>query len=427
MHLLFDCTYTRLATGSVGITRTVRELARPFLAMRGDGFDVSLVAWSPQGYRLLPDNALDGQDKPALSISDTGIMRILNLVSNRKLRAVLVQLLPLWMQHGIWRFVSGLTYGNAAANFPLVLPAPNQILFSGDASWSYDASGVLMQARAKGMRTVTAIMDLIPINRPEFCVPLFTVVFERWLNQVLAFSDALVGISQATCDEVKDYCARHQLQCPPIAPFRLGSSPLQDRDGDNRVRRQFVPPGAEHETFLVVGSIEPRKNHGYILDAFEAVWAAYPRARLIIVGRIADGTETTVSRILGHPRLGRELQFITDCSDAELDALYRTTRALVFASSAEGFGLPLVEARQRGCWVLASDLPAFRELVDEGVRLFHNDQPKYLAAAVLQMLEEHLPTPPKMSVFGWDDSAKVLLARIGELLAAVPTKKIVTR
>lgn len=425
MHFLIDCTYTRLATGSVGITRTVRELARQFIAMRGDGFTVTLVAWSPQGFRLLPDDALDGRDKQVQRVADTGIRRILNLASNRTLRAMLIKLLPLFAQRSIWRLVSQLTYGKAAAMYPLLRPAPDQLFFSCDASWSYDSSGALMQARARGMRVVTAIMDLIPVNRPEFCVPMITVIFERWLIEVLASSDALVGISQATCDEVKDYCARHQLRCPPIAPFRLGSSPLHARDGiAGGARRSFVPPGAEGETFLVVGSIEPRKNHGYILNAFEVVWATHPQARLIIVGRIADGTQDTVARIHSHPRFGAELQLITDCNDAELDTLYRSTRALIFASSAEGFGLPLVEARQRGCWVLASDIPAFRELVDEGVRLFQNDRPDQLVSAIVRMLDEHAPSPPPMSRFGWDDSARELLAKIGKLLEAVPAKAI---
>lgn len=418
MHLLFDCTYTRLASGSVGITRTVRELAHQFLAMRGAGFDVSLVAWSPQGFRLLPDGALDERAAPAPDAPDAAIMRVLRLVGNPKLRAMVVTALPLQLQRSIWRLVSQHTYGNAAAAFPLVRPAPDQVFLSCDAAWSYDAPGALTQARAQGVRVVTGIMDLIPVNRPEFCLPLFTTVFGRWLNEVLASSDALVCISRATCDEVAEYCRQNRLRCPPMAPFRLGSSPLLDSTGgDASAPRRFIPPGTEHETFLVVGSVEPRKNHGYILDAFDAVWTTHPQARLIIVGRIADGTQATVNRMHSHPRLGNQLQFITDCNDAELDALYRTTRALIFASGAEGFGLPLVEARQRGCRVLASDIPALREIADAGVELFSLASSQALADIVVALLNtDDTEAPPPMPSFGWHDSAMELLDAVRRLL-----------
>ena len=107
------------------------------------------------------------------------------------------------------------------------------------------------------------------------------------------------------------------------------------------------------------------------------------------------------------------LSLFTDCSDGELDFLYRRARALVFPSHAEGFGLPLVEARQRGCAVLASRIPVFEEQADAGVRLFSPES----AVELAELMLGDLPSgQPAMAAFSWGDSSRQFLDRLAELL-----------
>src|SRR5690606_20966063 len=64
---------------------------------------------------------------------------------------------------------------------------------------------------------------------------------------------------------------------------------------------------ARESVYLAVSTIEPRKNHEYLLDAFELAWAAGSDARLCIIGRIGWKREELVRRIRGHAEFGRRL------------------------------------------------------------------------------------------------------------------------
>jgi len=114
--------------------------------------------------------------------------------------------------------------------------------------------------------------------------------------------------------------------------------------------------------FIVVGSLEPRKNHTKILDAFELLWAKNVSIRLAIVGAFGWKSEELLKRILSHPLLGTKLFLIRDASDRDLVALYKSTAGLIVASLAEGFGLPIIEAQKHGANVICSDIPVFREI-----------------------------------------------------------------
>ena len=80
--------------------------------------------------------------------------------------------------------------------------------------------------------------------------------------------------------------------------------------------------------FIVVGSIEPRKNHAFILDAFERIWRAGESASLVVIGHHGWKSEAILDRIANHPELGRQLFLIRDASDTELDYVYRNASAL---------------------------------------------------------------------------------------------------
>ncbi|MEM8119924.1 glycosyltransferase, partial [Morganella morganii] len=101
---------------------------------------------------------------------------------------------------------------------------------------------------------------------------------------------------------------------------------------------------AKAPVFLMVSTIEPRKNHGYLLDAFERAWAQGSQARLCIAGRIGWKCEALVERVRQHPELNKRLFMFNDLSDKSLEYAYSHAASLVFPSYVEGFGLPLVEA-----------------------------------------------------------------------------------
>jgi glycosyltransferase involved in cell wall biosynthesis len=141
--------------------------------------------------------------------------------------------------------------------------------------------------------------------------------------------------------------------------------------------------------------------------------------RLVVMGRPHADCRDLIARIKSHPEQGRRLLAVFDASDEELAAAYGVCRALVLPSLAEGFGLPLVEARTRGCPVIASNLPSFAELADAGVQLFEPDD----GDALQVLLAEHAATNLRcttqpMRPFTWQDSAMQCLERISGLVQA---------
>ena len=127
-----------------------------------------------------------------------------------------------------------------------------------------------------------------------------------------------------------------------------------------------------------MGTLEPRKNHAMLLDAFERVWRTHPQSRLVIVGRFGWMCNDLVKRILHHAQYARSLFLFTNLSDAELAYCYEHATAFVFPSHAEGFGLPIVEALQHGLPVMASDIPIHREVVSDFCAYFDQHDPEEL-------------------------------------------------
>ena len=115
-------------------------------------------------------------------------------------------------------------------------------------------------------------------------------------------------------------------------------------------------------TFVMVGTVEPRKGHALVLDAFERLWSEGVDADLVIVGRHGWMSDSLAARLKTHPQAGKRLSWLEQASDEYLEKIYDVSVALIAASAAEGFGLPLVEASQRGLPVIARDIPVFREV-----------------------------------------------------------------
>jgi glycosyltransferase involved in cell wall biosynthesis len=191
----------------------------------------------------------------------------------------------------------------------------------------------------------------------------------------------------------------------------LASQGLPDHAGDVLDHMRSM------RSVLMVGTIEPRKCHAQVLDAFEQLWSAGVDAMLVICGRPGWMMETLIERLRTHPANGKRLLWIEDASDEYLDAIYGAATVMLLASRGEGFGLPLVEAAQRGLPVIARDLPVFREVAGEHAHYFSDDSAEGLAASLRTWLDLHArgehPRSGGMRWLTWAQSA----ARLRRILA----------
>ena len=139
-------------------------------------------------------------------------------------------------------------------------------------------------------------------------------------------------------------------------------------------------------TILFVGTLEPRKNIGALLDAYETLLTRMPALpRLVLAGQATADAEPWLARLAAPPLAGRAVH-LGYVADAAQEQLYADARVLVLPSLDEGFGLPALAAMSAGVPVIASRRGALPEVVATGGILFDPEQPGALAAALERVI-----------------------------------------
>jgi len=287
-----------------------------------------------------------------------------------------------------------------------------------DASWGTKIWPAVRQAKQRGATVGVVIHDLIPVHYPQFFHPKLPSMFRKWLDQTVEHADFFVGVSQTTIHNVQQYVQSHGVHGKwtddRFSSFSLGADlPIDDCivPAQESVRSFF---SGTKDPYLLVATIEPRKNHTYLLDAFDRVWKESPETKLCIVGKIGWQCDQVVSRIREHPQYGKSLMMFNDLSDADLRFCYRHAKALVFPSFAEGFGLPIVESLNHGLPVLASDTPIHREVGKELCQYFDLDDANSLVAKIreTEQADHHakLQRTPYPTLT-WEESCRDLLTK----------------
>ncbi|MCA9120100.1 MAG: glycosyltransferase family 4 protein [Planctomycetaceae bacterium] len=287
-----------------------------------------------------------------------------------------------------------------------------------DATYGKGIWRAVRKAKECGVTVGVVVYDLIPINYPQFFPAKHPAKFREWLHGALEHADFLLGISRTTVHDVQDYILQatgHGLwSCNRIDSFGLGADfPRAERNAIVRdAVHAFFKDGPA--PYLLVCTIEPRKNHSYLLDAFERIWKDSPNTKLCIVGKIGWRCDSVVARIRQHPQFGKSLMMFTNLRDAELQFCYRNAGAFIFPSIVEGFGLPIVEALGYGLTVLASNTRIHREVGREHCQYFELDDPTSLVTLIRKLERETLQDSPQTKpyrVVSWQESCRELLAK----------------
>lgn len=282
------------------------------------------------------------------------------------------------------------------------------------------------QLRMQGVRTAFVVYDLLPINLPNAFFQGADAHHHQWLSVVME-SDGAICISKAVAAELDAWSVAH---IPPrnrtcrILSFHLGANIRASRPSLG------LPDGAQivlselslRPTFLMVGTIEPRKCHHQALAAFELLWKDYVDVNLVIVGKHGWLMEKLVSQLANHEELGKHLFWLDGVSDEYLERIYATSDCLIAASENEGFGLPLIEAAQHGLPVLARDIPVFREVGSEHITYFTGFEPRHIQDSVIEWIENsarnEVPLSNMTPWLTWSESVKQLTEALNKMESA---------
>lgn len=209
-----------------------------------------------------------------------------------------------------------------------------------------------------GVRPVFVVHDLIPITHPEYSRPGEAEKHIQRIDQMLSLASGVVANSLATLDDLSTYAKKSAKPLPPstIGLLAPGMQPLV--------------PGARPIAapyFVMLSTIEPRKNHVMILQIWRRLIETYgdQAPRLIVIGQRGWECENVIDLLERCIQLKGYVTELSRCSDQELVTYLHHSQALLFPSFVEGYGMPLVEALALGTPVIASDLSVFREIADD--------------------------------------------------------------
>jgi glycosyltransferase involved in cell wall biosynthesis len=266
----------------------------------------------------------------------------------------------------------------------------------------------LLAARASGLRVAVVVHDIIPVLNPEwFPRESGDVGFAAWLSCVLDVADVLVVNSKATADQTMAFVDQHRPRRSDS--LHLAALPWGWDLGSPPPPASTQPRDVDH--LLMVGTVEPRKGHAEVLDAFEALWAEGSGMRLTVVGRRGWLVDDVVRRMERLDRTGGPFRWVEGGTDAELESLYARCTAVLMASYAEGFGLPVVEAALRGCHAVVRDIPVLREVAGSNATYIAADGSD-LRAVIKQLSARaragRLPVKSTAHVRSWADVAREL-------------------
>jgi glycosyltransferase involved in cell wall biosynthesis len=243
---------------------------------------------------------------------------------------------------------------------------------------------------------VVTVHDAAPLLFPDA----FPKRSRRWHEMALQATarraDLVITVSQAAADEI---VAHTPIPADRIRVVANGVAPLEI-DPDERRARARARGLEDREFVLWVGSLEPRKGVGTLVAAMAERKRRHPDDDTLLV---LAGFEGWLNADLIDPAdrqaLGPALRQLGRLDERELWGLYGSATLFAFPSRHEGFGVPVIEAMSQGVPVVASDIPAVREVAGGAARLVGPEDVKGWADALDELLD-HVPERRRLAELG---------------------------
>ena len=229
-------------------------------------------------------------------------------------------------------------------------------------------------------KQVVTIHDASTLDHPEWFTPKFARTYRILLKALAKRVRRIITVSTFS----KERLLRH-LDIDPDAVVVIHNGVDTDRyrpgpcPEDELVRRKL---DLSRDFVLSVGSLEVRKNHARLIDAWSGASGKADEMELVIVGSHSD--------IFERPHLpsSARVRIVSDVADDDLPALYRLARLFVYPSLYEGFGLPPLEAMASGTPVLSSNRSSLPEVLSDAALLVDPTEPESIREGISELLED---------------------------------------
>jgi glycosyltransferase involved in cell wall biosynthesis len=270
----------------------------------------------------------------------------------------------------------------------------------------------LREAKSDGVFVVSVCHDLLPVTNPEWFLAVNHIPFRRWLKLAADYSSAFLCVSETTAARLRKHLATKQrASCVDVSSWPLG------RDLDSWV----APTGSDFSHgklfALMVGTVEPRKNHSFVVKALGDMQAAGKNPpHLVVVGRYGWKNKSAARLLRKAQKEGWVTWHDHGVSDEHLAELYARSTCVIQASLDEGFGLPVAEAAAFGKPVVLSDIPVFREIARENGYFFQLADTESFAKALHAACSPGAK-PTRTKAVTWQESGDLFWKQCLELQA----------
>ena len=247
-------------------------------------------------------------------------------------------------------------------------------------------------------RRVITIHDLTYKRFPELLQKETLHNLGVHMMREIAVADAIICVSESTREDLLSY---YQVDGRRVFAIHSG---VRLPTTDNRQPTTFPK-----HYLLFVSTIEPRKNLGVLLEAFERMKhrGAYDGA-LVVVGRVGWKSEEFVTRL--H---GRDVHHLDYLGPEELASVYRNAEIFVFPSIYEGFGFPLLEAMAFGVPSIAARSSSLPEIGGNAALYFDPRDSKELESQIERLLNDRQLRQElvargrnRAAAFQWEETAE---------------------
>jgi glycosyltransferase involved in cell wall biosynthesis len=260
--------------------------------------------------------------------------------------------------------------------------------------------------------TIISVMDVSYLRFPEMFNSSDLYQLRSWTEYSVKNAKKVLTISNSSRDDIIKAYKKPEEKVVTIYPGIKRILSLEPRVfGMNQLQAKYH---ISDRFILFVGTLQPRKNIVRLIEAFSKI-KDDKDLKLVIIGKKGWKYEETLA---APKQFGVEdkVVFLEDINDDELDVFYRHAVCYVLPSLYEGFGLPVVEAMQRNCPVITSNVSSLPEAGGDAALYVDPENVDDIAEKITRLLidkklREELIEKGKKQVhkFSWEKSAKETL------------------
>ena len=274
--------------------------------------------------------------------------------------------------------------------------------------------GTLLESLQKSqVRTVYLVFDILPVLLPEFFPRNIPEEHLNWCKIAIQ-SDLIICISKKGMSDLLKFFKKENLTSK--LDYVYPGADFSDRR--NQIIKKNNKDNDSITEFVMVGTLEPRKNYTKVLRVFQTLWDRNEKVKLTLIGKEGWNVKELIQEI---DRLKNyypdKFNWLQSASDTDLNNLLCTSDCLIQASIDEGFGIPVMEAAHFGINLILNDIEIFREIAGNGAYYinFENPNPEEIISQILNWTElfkrNNNPKSELIETQLWSQSSKQILEK----------------